>query len=96
MTENGDDRPRDRDGTRADRTDRCVDRAGDPPATRAKDVVPAPSPPSRQIDLDHVVVRYEDGPDRCTVFPPETTGWARLSTWLTVDRELLRSLDAWR
>jgi len=37
------------------------------------------------VELSLTVVRYADGPDRCTVYPPGVTGDARLSTWVSVD-----------
>jgi len=37
------------------------------------------------VELSLTVVRYADGPDRCTIYPPNATGDARLSTWLSAD-----------
>jgi len=37
------------------------------------------------VELALTVVRHADGPDRCTVHPPDATGDARLSTWLSAD-----------
>jgi len=37
------------------------------------------------VALSLTVVRYADGPDRCTIYPPETNGDARMSTWLSAD-----------
>ncbi|MBX0287306.1 DUF7511 domain-containing protein [Haloarcula salinisoli] len=37
------------------------------------------------VDLSLTVVRYADGPDRCTIYPPDATGDVRMSTWLSVD-----------
>jgi len=44
------------------------------------------------VELSLTVVRYADGPDRCTVYPPDATGDARLSTWLSVDYEVVVDL----
>ncbi|PSP85820.1 hypothetical protein BRC96_01140 [Halobacteriales archaeon QS_6_64_34] len=35
------------------------------------------------VELSMTVVRYADRPDRCTIYPPEATGDARMSTWLS-------------
>ncbi|WP_324663759.1 DUF7511 domain-containing protein [Haloarcula sediminis] len=37
------------------------------------------------VELSLTVVRYADEPDRCTIYPPEATGDARMSTWLSAD-----------
>jgi len=37
------------------------------------------------VELSLTVVRYVDGPDRCTIYPPEATGDARMSTWLSAN-----------
>jgi len=44
------------------------------------------------VALSLTVVRYADGPDRCTVYPPETSGDARMSTWLSADRSVFVDL----
>lgn len=35
------------------------------------------------IELDSVVVNYDDRPDRRTVYPAEASGIERMSAWLT-------------
>jgi len=50
--------------------------------------------PDAQLSL--TVVRYTDGPDRCTLHPPDASGDARLSTWLSADRSAFAALDAMR
>lgn len=50
----------------------------------------------RSIDLRHDVVTYPDRPDQCTVYPPATTGVARMSTWLTAERDDFVDLAATR
>jgi len=37
------------------------------------------------VELSLTVVRYADGPDRCTIYPPAATGDVRMSTWLSAD-----------
>ena len=46
------------------------------------------------VELSLTVVRYADGPDRCTIYPPEATGDARMSTWLSADYGSFVDLDA--
>lgn len=43
-------------------------------------------------DLVSVVVEYDDRPDQCTVYDPETTGLDRMSSWITVDRDAVMDL----
>jgi|GEM_PF-1057134 len=50
----------------------------------------------RTGDLRHEVVSYPDGPDRCTIFPPDATGVTRMSTWLTADSDAFVDLAAVR
>ena len=47
-------------------------------------------------ELALTVVRYTDRPDRCTVYPPDASGDARMSRWLTVDRAACVDLAASR
>jgi hypothetical protein len=51
---------------------------------------------ARGIDLEATLVRYEDGPDRLTVYPPGLSGVARMSTWLTADAAAFRDLQGAR
>jgi len=55
-----------------------------------------PAAPGPDVELALTVIRYTDGPDRCTVYPSETGGDARMSTWLTVDRTACVDLEAVR
>lgn len=48
------------------------------------------------VELSLTVVRYTDGPDRCTVYPPDTAGDARMSTWLSADHSAFVCLDTMR
>lgn len=53
-----------------------------------------PDPPA--VELRATVVRYTDGPDRCTVSPPDCAEPARLTTWLSADRAAFVDRDAMR
>ena len=53
-------------------------------------------PPSTPLELESTLVRYEDGSDRLTVYPPGLSGVARMSTWLTADADAFRDLGAVR
>jgi len=46
------------------------------------------------VELSLTVVRYADGPDRCTVYPPAVTGDARLSRWVSVDYDAVVDLGS--
>jgi hypothetical protein len=46
----------------------------------------AQQPAAPDVELRSTVVHYSDGPDRCTIYPPEASGVARLSTWLSADQ----------
>lgn len=48
--------------------------------------VDAPSPPSQPLEA--IVVRYQDGPDRCTITPKDCSDAERLTTWLSADLDL--------
>lgn len=53
---------------------------------RASDVDPGkPAATRDQLTLEAVVVRYEDGPDRCTIAPRDCPDEAKLTTWLSAD-----------
>lgn len=41
-------------------------------------------------------VHYPDGPTRCTMFPDDLTGMARLETWLSADKSVFVDLEEWR
>ena len=45
-----------------------------------------------RVTLESTLVRYEDGPDRLTVYPPGLSSVARMSTWLTADADAFRDL----
>ncbi len=47
-------------------------------------------------DLRHEIVSYPDGPDRCTIFPPDATGVTRMSTWLTANCDAVVDLASVR
>ncbi|MFA9416595.1 hypothetical protein [Natrinema sp. HArc-T2] len=46
--------------------------------------------------LESTVVRYEDGPDRCTIAPRECSEPERLTTWLSADLDMVVDLDEMR
>jgi hypothetical protein len=46
--------------------------------------------------LVSVVVEYDDRPDKCTIYPPDTSGIERMSNWITADRDLFVDLGALR
>ncbi|MFB6129492.1 MAG: hypothetical protein ABEJ28_01570 [Salinigranum sp.] len=50
----------------------------------------------RRFDLHGVVVTYEDGPDRCTIYPRGTRPQNRTSTWLTADASAFVELERMR
>ncbi|APW99549.1 hypothetical protein CHINAEXTREME_18015 [Halobiforma lacisalsi AJ5] len=54
--------------------------------------------PSRPVesDLEAVVVRYEDGPDRRTITPRECDDAERLTTWLSANADAFVELGAVR
>ena len=47
-------------------------------------------------ELSMTVVEYTSEPDRCTVSPRGLSDVAKLSTWMTVDKEVVVDLDAMR
>ncbi|GAA0301312.1 DUF7511 domain-containing protein [Halarchaeum salinum] len=61
--------------------------AGDAPHS----TVPAP-----EHALDSVVVRQERGPDRCTCYPDDADEETRLTTWLSVNADIVRELESMR
>jgi hypothetical protein len=46
----------------------------------------------RRFDLHGVVVSYENGPDRCTIYPRGRSRHDRLETWLSADADAFVSL----
>ncbi|MFB6073730.1 MAG: hypothetical protein ABEJ89_01815 [Haloarculaceae archaeon] len=58
--------------------------------------VTSPAPGTDAPRLQLALVEYADGPDRCTVYPPDATGLDRAATWISVDRTCVRSLNEWR
>ncbi|MFC7079785.1 DUF7511 domain-containing protein [Halorussus caseinilyticus] len=48
------------------------------------------------IELCSVVVDYEDGPDRRTVYPDGLSSVERMSTWLTADDDAFVDLESAR
>ncbi|MFC7046588.1 hypothetical protein ACFQH6_15300 [Halobacteriaceae archaeon GCM10025711] len=48
------------------------------------------------VELRAAVVEYENRPDRCTLYDPALTGFERMATWLTADRDVFVDLAAVR
>ncbi|UHQ96055.1 DUF7511 domain-containing protein [Natrinema halophilum] len=48
---------------------------------------------SDKTDLESVVVRYEDRPNRCTIVPRECPEAERVTTWLTADARAFVDLE---
>lgn len=69
-----------------------LDRRTDPNA----DFQTEPRADRPSIELDSVVVNYDDRPDRRTIYPDEASGVERMSTWLTADDAGFVNLDAMR
>jgi hypothetical protein len=49
----------------------------------------AASPPTLHCEI----VEHPSGTDRCTLYPPGTSGVSRMSTWLSVDADCLLELE---
>lgn len=47
----------------------------------------------RPATLESSLVRYEQGPDRRTIYPPGLSSVARMSTWLSADSDAFVDLD---
>lgn len=54
------------------------------------------TPDRRTFDLHGVVVAYEDGPDRCTIYPRYMGPTERLCSWITADADAFLELEAMR
>lgn len=53
----------------------------------------SPDSDDRHIDLDGVVVRYENRPDRCTIVPRGGTHDEQVTRWLSADLASFVDLD---
>jgi hypothetical protein len=53
-------------------------------------------PADGSIQLTSTLVPYADRPDRRTIYPPDASNVAGLSTWLTADADAFRDLGAMR
>lgn len=49
-----------------------------------------------EIDLESIVVRYENRTDRCTITPRECSDADRLTTWLSADIDAFVDLSEMR
>jgi len=43
-------------------------------------------------ELVSVIVEYDDRPDQCTIYNPETTGVERMSSWITASKDCVVDL----
>ena len=50
----------------------------------------------REFELHSVVVTYEDGPDRCTVYPRRNRCLERVEAWISADFDAFVDLEAMR
>jgi hypothetical protein len=50
----------------------------------------------RDYALHSVVVTYEDGPDRCTLYPRRNSCCDRMSSWLSADFDAFVGLEEMR
>ena len=48
------------------------------------------------VALKSTVVRYEDGPDRCTIAPRECSEAEQSTRWISTDAEAVVDLDEMR
>jgi Fe-S-cluster containining protein len=65
--------------------------------------VPAPSVEDsdatqrcRRFELRSVVVRYEERPDRCTIYPRRESCCEQIEAWLSADADAFVALDEMR
>ncbi|WP_425498523.1 DUF7511 domain-containing protein [Haloprofundus halobius] len=49
-----------------------------------------------RVRLHSVTVRYENAPDRCTIYPRDTPAEERVTVWLTADLSAFVGLEARR
>ncbi|MFB6068611.1 MAG: hypothetical protein ABEJ90_01630 [Halobacterium sp.] len=54
------------------------------------------SPPPREFELRAVVVDYDVGANRCTLYPTDVSDEERLTHWLTADEDAFAALEEWR
>jgi hypothetical protein len=52
--------------------------------------------PTRIGDFEAKIVRYDDAPTECTIFPTDVSERERTTTWLTAREGSYCSLDAMR
>lgn len=92
------DRDADRPTSGADRPSSGAERPRSGAARKDSGTV-KPSPATNDgsaPDLQLAIVEYENRPDRGTIHPPQATGVDRMETWLSVDRDIVVDLSAWR
>jgi hypothetical protein len=73
------------------------DPSGDPskPVSRPIDEPERPNGETRypEIELRSVVVRYEERPDRCTIYPRRDRCCEQVDAWLSADADSFVPLD---
>lgn len=47
----------------------------------------------RTFELDATLVRYDDRPDRRTIYPGETSRFERMVEWISADADLFVALE---
>ena len=52
--------------------------------------------PSDRPHLRMTLVRYDDAPDHCTIYPPGLTSPERVSRWVSADRGSVVALSGMR
>jgi hypothetical protein len=49
-----------------------------------------------EYELVSVIVEYDDRPDQCTIYHPESNGIERMSNWISANTECCIDLHAMR
>jgi hypothetical protein len=60
------------------------------------DDAPGPDTTRPRTRCRSVLVRYDTGPDRRTFYPAHAPTERVLGEWISVDDDVVRSLEAWR
>ncbi len=47
---------------------------------------------AENYELVSVVVEYDEGPDQCTIYHPDSNGIERMSSWISADTDCLVDL----
>ncbi|MWV65459.1 hypothetical protein GRS48_11620 [Halorubrum sp. JWXQ-INN 858] len=57
---------------------------------------PTGEPREHESSIEATIVKYDDGPDECTLHPTDPTESQRLTEWLTAKQGTYVSLASWR